>query len=48
MTKAEIRVMPLQAKQCQGLPASLQQLGDRPGTDSLSEGTNPAETVSDF
>ena len=42
--KAEIRLMPLQAKQDQRLPANHRKLRERHGTDSPSqplEGTNP-------
>ena len=46
--KPEIRVMLLQTKECQRLPANYQKLGKRHGTDSpsqRSEGTNPADTL---
>lgn len=45
MTKAEIGVMLLQAKEHQRLPDSHWKLGDRPGTDSPLEGTNSADTL---
>ena len=43
--ETEIRVMHLQVKECQKLPGNSQKLGERHGTDSLSEGTNPANTL---
>ena len=50
--KAEIRVMHLQAREHQELPANHQKLGKSPGTDPSSqpsEGTNPADTlIADF
>lgn len=42
--EADFRMMPLQAKVCQPLPANHQKLSDRHGTDSLSqssEGNDP-------
>lgn len=42
--EADFRMMPLQAKECQPLPANHQKLSDRHGTDSLlqsSEGNDP-------
>lgn len=46
--KVEISVIPLQAQECQRLPASSQRLGERHRTDFLSqpsEATNPADTL---
>lgn len=39
------QVMCLQAKEHQGLPINLHELGKRHGVDSSSEGTNPADTL---
>lgn len=50
--KAEFRMMPSQAKECQRFPANHQTLGERHGADSpsqFSERTNSAHTlISDF
>lgn len=50
--KTEIKIMLLQDKEHQKLPANHQKLGERRETDSPSEppeGTNPADTsISDF
>lgn len=52
MMKADIRVMILQAKECQRFPANQQKLGERHERDppsQLSEGIIPAKTLtSDF
>lgn len=48
MKKAEIRVICLQARKHQRLPAKDQMLGEEHGTDSpllLSEGTYPADIL---
>ena len=52
LPREDKRVMFLEAKKYQRWPTNYQKLGERPGTDSLSqpsEGTNPANTlISDF
>lgn len=43
--EAEIEAMHQQAKERQGSPAGHHRLGERHGTDSLSERTNPADML---